>query len=193
MRKSAIEKAGYYEGYSKTEDFDLSMKLRLNGSKISYIDDAVCITEGASDLKGLINQRTRWRHGFLVCLIHRKEYFTSTKKGRYLTFIDFPLVLMGLLDIFLFPLFLVYVPLQILSNGDWLLFLVFYMIIPYSYIMMFDKDIVENKGMLKYLPIIPILFAIVNIVEYIALLKSVYRIIRKQDTPWTKWARVGIQ
>lgn len=193
MRKSSIEKAGYYEGYSKTEDFDLSMKLRMNGAKISYIDDAFCITEGASDLKGLINQRTRWRHGFLVCLLHRKNYLTTLKKGRYLTFIDFPLVLLGLLDIFLFPLFLIIVPLQVISSGDWVLFLVFYIIIPYSYIMMFDKDIVEHKGMLKYLPVLPLLFTIVNFVEYIALLKAIYRIVRKRDTPWTKWVRLGVQ
>lgn len=193
IRKKAIEEVGYYEGYSKTEDFDLSMKLRLNGGKISYIDDAMCVTEGASNLKNLINQRTRWRHGFLLCLLRRSEYVTSMKKGKYLTLVDFPLVLMGLLDIFLYPFLFVYVTFYILFSGDWISLLVFYLIIPYSYLMMFDKDILTHKNLVKYLPFIPIMFTIINLVEYIALLKSIYRIILKKDTAWTQWVRVGIQ
>ncbi len=193
MRKSVIEEIGYYEGYSKTEDFDLSMKLRMNGSRISYIDDALCVTEGASDLKGLINQRTRWRHGFLVCLLHRKDYILSTKKGIYLTFVDFPLVLWGLLDILIYPLLFVVLSIQIIISRDILLFFVFYIIIPYSYLMLLDKDVLAHKDLLKYLPILPFLFSIINIVEHIALLKASYRIIKRKDTAWTHWVRVGVQ
>jgi len=193
IRKSAIEKAGYYEGYSKTEDFDISMKLRMNGSKISYIDAALCVTEGAPDMKGLIDQRTRWRHGFLVCLLNRKGYILNTKKGKFLTYVDFPLVLLGLVDIFLYPIFFVFIALQVATSGDWPVLILFYIIMPYAYLLMFDTEIVKYKNLLKYLPIIPILFSVINLVEYIALLKAIYRIVRKRETYWTNWVRLGIE
>jgi poly-beta-1,6-N-acetyl-D-glucosamine synthase len=193
IRKSAIEAAGYYEGYSKTEDFDISMKLRMNGSKIAYVDDALCATEGASNLKGLIDQRTRWRHGFLVCLLHRKNYLTDRKKGLYLTYIDFPLVLLGILDILLYPVFFVFIIAQVFTANDPTLLIIFYAIIPFAYIMMFDKEIWQYKRFIKYLPFIPLMFTILNIVEFVALVKSIYRIVTKKDTAWTKWVRLGIQ
>ena len=193
IRKSAIEAAGYYEGYSKTEDFDISMKIKMKGGRISYVDDAVCVTEAASDIKSLINQRTRWRHGFLVCLLHRKEYLFNRKKGTMLTFVDFPFVLLGIMDIFLYPIFLVFTISQVIYSEDWLLLGIFYLIIPYAYLMMFDKDIISHKKLLFLLPYIPIMFTVINMVEYIALLRASYRIIMRKDTEWTNWVRVGLK
>jgi len=193
IRKSAIEAVGYYEGYSKTEDFDISMKIKMQGGKISYIDDAVCVTEPASDIKSLINQRTRWRHGFLVCLLHRKEYLFNRKKGTMLTLVDFPFVLLGIMDIFLYPIFLIFTISQILNSGDWLLLGIFYLIIPYAYLMMFDKEVISHKKLLLLLPFLPIMFSVINIVEYIALMRASYRILMKKDTEWTNWVRVGLK
>ncbi len=192
LRKNAIESVGYFEDYSKTEDFDISIKLKSEGHKITYVDDAICITEGASDFKGLLNQRTRWRHGFLQCIIHRKEFLVQTKKGYYLTFVELPFALLGIIDILLYPLLLGFIIFSILTISSSAIFVLSYLVLPYSYLLLMDKDLLKNLRLLKYFALIPILFSIVNAIEFVALIKSLYRIVTKKQTNWTNWVRTGI-
>lgn len=194
VRKSVIENVGYFESYSSTEDLDLSMKIKEKGHKVAYVEDAICITEGASDIRGLISQRTRWRHGFLQCLIQRKEFRNTTSKGLYLSLIDFPLSIIGMLEIYLYPLFFLYIYSQmivLLFSGDVAIVLASYLLLPYVFFMLSDGKLKKKDQSLKYVPLIPILFTLINIIEFIALIKATFRLITGRKTAWTSWRRLG--
>lgn len=194
VRKSVVEDVGYFEDYSSTEDLDLSMKIKEKGHRVAYVEDAVCITEGASDIRGLINQRTRWRHGFLQCVIQRKEFRNTTSKGLYLSLVDFPLSIIGMLEIYLYPLFFLYIYSQMflsLISGNAEIFLASYLLLPYVFFLLSDGKLKKNDQSLKYVPLIPILFSLINIIEFIALIKATFRLLTGRKTAWTSWKRLG--
>lgn len=192
FRKSVIEKVGYFEHYSCTEDLDLSIKIRNNGHNVQYVEDAVCITEGPSDMKGLLNQRVRWRHGFLQCLLNRKEFLFTLKKGKYLSFIELPLSLLGLIEILLYPIFFLYIFSEIVNSENYLLLGLSYFLLPYAFFLLRDRRIVLKLPVIMGAFFIPILFYIVNTIEFIAMIKSLYRIATNENTSWTVWNRKGI-
>jgi len=192
VRKQIFEDVGYFEGYSKTEDLDISMKVRANGKKVAYVEDAVCYTEGASNIEGLINQRTRWRHGFLQCMIHRKDFVFSKRKGIYLTFVEVPCSLIVLVDIFLYPLIMLYLAIELVLTQQFIGFLAFYLIMPYSLFLVVNKDSLRPCNCNKYLLLLPVLFHIINVIEHIALFKAFYRLFAGHETKWTNWVRAGL-
>lgn len=192
VRRSVIEDVGYFEDYSSTEDLDLSMKIKAKGHKVAYVEDAICITEGASSIQSLINQRTRWRHGFLQCVMHRSEFTMKMSKGLYLTLVDFPLSLLGILEILLYPVFLFIIYSQIVFSDNYIAVLVSYLILPYVFLLL-SGGVIDNKhASLKYIILVPLLFSFVNIIEFIALIKAIYRTLTKRKTLWTSWKRQGI-
>jgi len=192
FRKSVIEKVGYFEHYSCTEDLDLSIKIRNNGHNVVYVENAVCVTEGPSDIKGLFNQRVRWRHGFLQCILNRKEFLFSLNKGRYLSFIELPLSLLGLIEILLYPVFFVYVLSEVINADNLLITALYYFLLPYAFFLLRDRRVPMQLSTLLGILFIPIMFNIVIIVEFIALIKSLYRICINENTTWTVWNRKGI-
>lgn len=194
VRKELIEEVGYFEDYSSTEDLDLSMKVKAGGHKVGYVEDAVCVTEGASDIRGLINQRTRWRHGFLQCALRRNDFTRKSNKGLYLSFVDFPLALLGVLEIYLYPLFLVFIYSQIffaVVSGNVAVVLISYLLLPYVFFMLSEGRLKKNDKSLKYVVLIPVLFSFVNMIEFIALIKATYRMLTRRKTAWTRWQRSG--
>lgn len=193
IRKHHLVEIGGYEDYSKTEDFDLSIKLLAHKVLITHVDQAVCITEGASDLPGLINQRTRWRYGFLQCLIYRKSFIFNLQKGKYLSFVEFPFALLGTVDILFFPIFMFALWGQLLINFDWGLFLLSYSILPIAYLTLLNGSSFKSLKETIFVALIPILFTTVNIVEFIALIKSIYMLLSRRELNWTRWNRVGLQ
>ncbi len=196
VRKSIALQVNLFEDYSKTEDFDFSLKLKSIGSKIVYIEDAICYTEGASTINGLINQRTRWRHGFLQCILKRKNFILNRKKGIYLTYIEFPLALWGIIDILLYPLFLSLILIASFNSGSLINIFLFYIVMPYAFFLISEpgKEPEKFKKKNQYIQMfmIPIMFTVVNIIEFIALMKALYRLFTRRETSWTNWTRVGI-
>ncbi|MET0979631.1 MAG: glycosyltransferase [Candidatus Saccharimonadales bacterium] len=190
FRASTLKAVGAFENYSSTEDLDISMRIKAQGHQVAYVDRAVCITEGATNLKSLLNQRIRWRHGFIDCTVKRREFVWSTQKGKYLSFIDFPLSIIGLLEVFIYPLIVLFLIQQ----------MIFYLFAPtlaLSYLLVVfillllsglrnDAKIPPAKALLM-----PFALSIIAILEYIALLIALYRTVRRQKTTWTVWRRSG--
>lgn len=190
FRKSVLQEVGSFTDYSSTEDLDISMRIKLAGHKIIYVDSAICITEGASSTKGLLNQRTRWRHGYLECLLHRKEFLISPKKGWYLTLVDLPLQLFGVIEVLMFPFIIVFLSYLLFTNTSPLYLIIAYSLVPFTLILLADMR--EKRSELSaWVLAVPLLLLLVAMIEYIALIKSIYRTIRRKRTVWTVWQRSG--
>jgi len=192
IRKSIIKDVGYFESYSCTEDLDLSLKIKYSGYKVKYVNDALCVTEGATTLRGLLNQRTRWRHGYLNCLMNRPEFVFNIRKGVFLTFIELPLSFIGILEMMFFPIIFFYLMLQIFTVNNLLASVLMYFLLPYVFILIMLKDRKNNIRIVIYAILIPIFFTFAYFIEIIALFKSYYRLIANKKTRWTIWQRSGL-
>ena len=68
FRKKALAGVGYYDHDTFAEDCDLTLKLLLDGWKVTYEPKAISHTEAPEDLISLIKQRYRWTRGILQAL-----------------------------------------------------------------------------------------------------------------------------
>lgn len=190
FRASVLKDTGEFDSYSSTEDLDISMRIKANGYHVAYVDTAICITEGATTFRGLLSQRIRWRHGFIACTFKRREFVWSTHKGKYLSFVDFPLAIIGVLELLFYPLiillllqqliFYLVLPVLILSY----LFLVFILLLLSG--LRNEAKIPPGKAFLM-----PMALSAIAILEYVALIVSLYRIALRKKTTWTVWRRTG--
>lgn len=191
FRHETLQDVGKFKDYSSTEDLDISMRIKAAGYRVAYVDSAVCMTEGAATFRDLLNQRTRWRHGFISCVLASKRSFVlSTQKGRYLSFVDFPLAIIGVFEIFFYPLLIAFTVYQLRGDVSLGILLGSYLLLPFVFLLLVslhkDSRVTPHIALLMPLGLI-----VVNTVEYIALLKSIYRTLRKQRTSWTIWQRSG--
>jgi len=85
FRRSTLQKVGYYDTNTMTEDIDLTMKIiaqKTKHQKIAYAADSIVYTEAAHTLPALMRQRYRWKYGrSQTFLKHRDLFFSNT--GRY--------------------------------------------------------------------------------------------------------------
>lgn len=191
FRSDILRQVGEFTNYSSTEDLDISMRIKSLGVKVAYVDRAICVTEGASTLRGLINQRTRWRHGFIECMLARKEFVFGRQKGKYLTFVDLPLSIIGVIEILLLPIFVAFVVLQLVHLANPLILLLSYLLLP-MVVLLLGEIREHDRPPLGALALMPVLALITNLVEYVALCKALYRTVRRKRTAWTSWQRQGI-
>jgi poly-beta-1,6-N-acetyl-D-glucosamine synthase len=195
FRRSVFSQIGYFDEDNKTEDIDMSMRTRLSGMKCTYAEDVICYTEGASRLRDLVKQRTRWKKGrFDTFYKYKYAFFSLDKKhNKLLTWFILPLSIVTEIQLLLEPIaFLIFGYITYLKNdtvtiGYGLLF----MFVGYLIFGFFNKQGIQWKIMLGF-PITWLSFYLLNWVEYLALLNSIKLLIQKQDITWQKWQRVGI-
>ena len=108
FRKEVLENFHGYSTSNITEDIDLSLHIQYSGMKIVYAQDAVVYTEGANDMRGLINQRLRWKRGrFETFFTYRRLFFSTDKQhNKILSWIILPLAIFGDMQLF-FELFFI--------------------------------------------------------------------------------------
>lgn len=191
FRTEVLREVGKFETYSSTEDLDISMKIKSKGYQIAYVDNATCLTEGASTIGGLLNQRTRWRHGYLECMLRRNDFVWSTSKGKYLTWIELPLSIVGVFEVLLYPAILGFMIYQVLANPYLPVFIMSYLMLPFIFFLLIKMRDETAAFSLKEALIMPVALSVVNIVEFVALNRSIYRTIRRKKTAWTVWSRTG--
>jgi len=190
-RKSVFDQLEGYTDYSKTEDMDLSLQMRQKNMRLVHAYDAVCSTEGASDLKGLINQRARWRYGGLMCLYHHRSLFLNPHKSFILSFYELPQSIYGIFQILIYPLILLIAYGAPLITGDYIYLVLVFLSIMINFILVFPTTRINIK-MLKYFPLVTILMQYAMIIEHIALLKALQHLLSQKELSWTSWKREGI-
>ncbi len=194
-RNTTFDKIGLFDEQNKTEDIEMSMRIKLNGLKSVYGEDVIAYTEGASDFRGLYKQRLRWKKGRIDTFIKYRKLFFSTKKehSKFLCWVVLPYALMGELQMLFEPMFFTLIWSYTFISGDYLslglssLFIMFTFV---SALLFGDKK--TNKLIVFTFPAYWLLFHVLVAVEFLALLKSIELVTNQEDIVWQSWSRKGV-
>lgn len=194
-KKDTFQKHGLFDTQNKTEDIEMSMRLRFNGIKCTYAENVLCYTEGASTVMGLIRQRLRWKKGRFDTFLKYRRMFASFEKNhnKFLTFIVLPFSMLAEIQLLFEPIAISLLLAYSFISGDYLslalgalfIFVIYFVNALFS----------ENRTKLYLLPLFFVtwpLFYFLVWIEYIALVKSLALLIRGEDVVWQKWDRVGL-
>ncbi len=195
-RKEIFKKIGYFDQEIITEDIEYSTRILNFGYKICYAADAIFYTEAPSDIKSLIKQRLRWKYGRLKTFFKYRSLFFRIKgqHSKFLSFLILPVALFAemllFFEVILLPLFFVYTFL----SGDFipLIFAVSFLSIIIILQIMTDVKRRENKEVILWIPVAWLIFYFVDFIEYVALVKSLAKIVKNKTVAWQKWERVGV-
>ncbi len=185
FRKSYLSQIGFYDANTITEDIDLTMKILRSGNKnirVIYAPDVICWTQGVLSIKDLIKQRYRWKWGRYQTFLKNKSMFFSTQKQftSGLTWIYLPFAIWSDLTFLFEPIVLGFIlfisivyhdPLTILSSFTVLTF--------YILMNILAEETISLKSKLQLIlitPLIYFLFYILSFVEYMALVKSIFKL-----------------
>lgn len=200
FRRSMIERVGYYDTNTVTEDIDLTMKLLQLGTKrtrVIYGADVVTETEPVTSIGGLIRQRYRWKYGRCQTFFKNLNLFFSFDRShsKFLTWGYLPYAIVGDLLFFLEPLIVGYIFYIILWYRDlWTLVVAVSVITAYIAINILGEETIswrKKVPLLLLAPLMYFLFYVLSFVEYVALIKSLIhfhnipRSIRQHQQRWT--------
>ncbi len=194
-RENTFDKYGLFDTENKTEDIEMSMRLKYNGVNSTYAENVICYTEGASNIYGLVNQRLRWKKGrFDTFIKYRRMFFSLDKRhNKFLSFFILPFSLLAEIQLFFEPIALTLLVTYSIISGDYLslalgnLFVfVIYLVNAFFSHSKFNIKLVFNFFFSWSL------FYILVWIEYLALVKSLQMIIRGEDVEWQNWQRVGV-
>ncbi len=196
FRKATVfDKLGLFDTSSITEDIEMSMRTRANGHIAVFADDAICYTEGASSVMGLIKQRTRWKRGRFEAFGRYKRLFLSLKMqhNKWMTWFILPLALLAEAQLFFEPIGITLLLVYSYITGDYssLLLGALFMGLMYLVVgLMTEKG--KNWWIVPFAPFTWMMFYVLVWVEYMALLKSISSLIRAESLTWQRWQRKGI-
>ena len=182
FRKSVLEKVGYYDGNTVTEDIDLTMKIINDGNKnnrVIYGADVVAYTEAVLDVKGLIRQRNRWKWGRCQTFLkNRKMFFNPNPKfSKALTYFYLPFAIFGDASYFLEPLLVLFILIMSIRYRDPFTILSAFVVISFYMLSnVIRENTLSGKEKLFYALIAPPMyfyFYLLSLVEYIALVKAI--------------------
>jgi cellulose synthase/poly-beta-1,6-N-acetylglucosamine synthase-like glycosyltransferase len=199
FRREVFEKVGLYSSENITEDIDLSVRIQRAGMKIVYAADAIVYTEAAATYKGLAAQRLRWKRGRFQTFIEHRGLFFSDKKihAKILCWMILPLAVFGDIQLFFELFFLLFLYVYSFFIHDYSSFLSGIIVVSSIFFVQIwdDKTIRSTDSTMLYLlaPIGWLLFYVTTFVEYRALVKSVWGMVRGEKLLWQKWKRVGIK
>lgn len=183
FRKDALKLINYYSTNTITEDIDLTMKLIKHfGNKniiFGYAAECHVKTPAVHNLQQLIRQRYRWKFGRFNALIkYRKLIFNPdlTKYSVTLSWWKLPKVFVEETFLLLEPFFLFWFIWVIWFYND--LFAIFsilliYLIYSITSILLEDVGKMEQYQLLALSPLTYIFLYIINIVDFICLLKCI--------------------
>ena len=196
FRRKIFKKLGGYSVSNLTEDIELSFRIQTAGMKIVYAEDAVVYTEGASDFKGLIKQRLRWKRGRFETFFNNRHLFFSTDKkhNKILSWFILPLAVFGDLQLFLELFFIVFVYIYSYLTSDYSSFISGIVVVSsmFAVQIIFDTHKKKSFRLILLAPIAWLLFYASTFVEFSALIKSFWGYLRKEKGEWQIWARKGV-
>ena len=181
FRKSILEKVGYYDGDTITEDIDLTMKIVQLGNKdnrLVYGADVVAYTESVLNISGLLRQRYRWKWGRSQTFLKNLNLFFNSDK-RYtlgLTFVYLPFAIFSDIAFFFEPLFITFIFYVVLFYGDiFTLITTLSVISSYIILNILLEPTINTSDKIKYSFLAPSMyffFYLLSFVEYVALIRS---------------------
>lgn len=199
FRRKTLDIVGVYNTKNITEDIDLSLRIQVAGLKTVYASDAYVYTEGANEISSLMKQRLRWKRGRFETFFENHKIFFSLKKhhNKLLCWIILPLAYFGEIQLSLELLFVVFLYIYSYLINDFSSFISGIVVVSSMFfVQMFfdDKNNKNSKNISFYIlaPIGWLLFYIVTYIEFNALIKSLWGLIRKKELKWQRWKREGL-
>lgn len=207
-RMDVMREVGYYDTDTLTEDIGLSIKIvNSKGNRhhhIVYAADVTAQTEGVETFKGLLRQRYRWKYGSLQNVVKYKHLLFNLDKRftRRLTIYRLPMVVLSEFALLFAPVIWGYVLYISFSEQSLQLIVGAYLTITaYTFInLWFDE---HTKGfdrvrLSAYAPILYFIFYIMDIIQFIAVVKCLaraHKLVRGKDkvSTWVSPQRVGKQ
>lgn len=194
-RSTTFDKLGHFDIENKTEDIEMSMRTRFFGLKSVYAEDVICYTEGASTVKGLLNQRLRWKKGRFDTFAKYRALFFSTKKhhNKFLGWFILPLALLAEIQLLFEPIGIMLLLTYSFLSGDYISLTLGMGFIFMSYLA--ASVFVEQKSFktLWWFPFTWPLFYLLVWIEYMVLLRSFFMFIRGSEIAWQRWQRKGVE
>jgi poly-beta-1,6-N-acetyl-D-glucosamine synthase len=181
FRREVLEKVGYYDTDTVTEDIDLTMKILKLGNKkhkVEYGSDVVVYTESVLDLAGLVRQRYRWKWGRSQTFVKNAKLFFSVDKKytKSLTWFYLPFAIYGDISYFLEPLLFFYIlGISVYFMNFMPLLYAGLIMAAYISLNVLAEDSIDWKQKLRlvwFSPTMYLCFYILSFVEYWALLKT---------------------
>lgn len=197
FRKSTVfDRLGLFDTSNKTEDIEMSMRIRYHGLRSAYAEDVICYTEGASTIHGLINQRLRWKKGRMDTFLKYRRMFFSLDWRRHNVFLSWfvlPFSLLAEIQLLFEPISITFLATYSFVSGDYLSITLgsLFVLVIYIVTAFFSGDL-KLVRVLFLFPFTWPLFYFLVWVEYLALLKSIKMVFRGDDIEWQKWKRQGV-
>ena len=195
-RKTVLDKIGGFDENIITEDVEISTRLLAHGYSTRYAADAVVYTEGPSEWKDLCTQRLRWKFGRLLTYIkHRSLFFSGAKKHKvYLTCLVLPIAVYAEMALFLEAILLSAFYGYIFYTHDFLplVIMISFVTTLITLQILFDPKMKFHSNLLLLAPVAWLMFYVIDLVEFQALCRTLYRFTKRQNLEWQTWVRVGI-
>lgn len=207
-RKTILQRVGYYDTDTITEDIGVSMKVASLGNRqyrLVYASDVVATTEGAHSFPALLKQRYRWKMGSLQNLIKHSNIIGAVQNGRYsrsLTWYRLPMAYLSELMLLLQPFLLSYILYLSFQAHTVGLFLGAYVTITaYTLWTILPDEHSDRKGkamMVAYAPVLYFCFYIMDLIQIISIIRCLMhpsQLARKagDQSTWVSPKRVGQQ
>jgi biofilm PGA synthesis N-glycosyltransferase PgaC len=194
FRSSVFEQYGLFDDVNKTEDIEMSMRLRALGLSCTYAEDVVCYTEGASTVTGLINQRLRWKKGRFDTFINYRQLFFSLKRehNKPLSFFVLPYAMLSEFQLFVEPISIALLLSYSVITGDYLSLTLGMLFVSVIYLV---NALFAEKLNLKLLLAFPFswpIFYFLIWIEFLALTRSLGMLYRGHEIQWQSWQRKGV-
>ncbi len=206
FRRAHLERIGYYDTNTITEDIDLSMKILRDGNnvvRVIYGADVVAYTESVLRVPDLVKQRYRWKWGrFQTFFKNRAMFFARDAKfTRGLSWVYLPLALFYEFTFLLEPVLLAFLLSIVLISRDYPTLLSAIAVVSF-YVGM---NVVADEGLatrdkVRLVALAPAMYALFNLlsfVEYVALVKSLVNMrslrasLTRHTHTWTPVERLG--
>ncbi len=195
FRSSVFDRLGGFDTENKTEDIEMSMRIRAAGYKCNYAEDVICYTEGASDFRSLISQRVRWKKGRIDTFKKYKRLFFSTEEHHnfFLSFFILPFSVLSEIQLLFEPAAIAILITYSLITSEYLSSAIgiMYILLVYISVSLFHDNRKRPELVLLF-PFTWPLFYVLDLIEFLALYKSLRLIRRGQDVEWQQWQRQGL-
>jgi len=193
FRREVFDQIGLFDTENKTEDIEMSMRTKFHGMKSTYAEDVICYTEGASDVKGLISQRVRWKMGRIDTFKKYRSMFFSVEDHHnlFLSFFVLPFSALTEVTLIFEPIAVAIMIAFVMISSEYLSLAlgICYIFLAFLAVPTFHSRL--RSHYIFYFPFWP-LFYFLDWVEFVSLYKCIRMIRQGQQVEWQHWNRQGI-
>jgi cellulose synthase/poly-beta-1,6-N-acetylglucosamine synthase-like glycosyltransferase len=196
FRREIFEQLGGYTTEVITEDIELTMRIQMAGMKIIYSADSVVYTEGASDVRGLMKQRLRWRQGRVQTFWKYRSLFLKSDGSinKLVSWIVLPLALFGDVQLSVEIFFIMFLYFYSFWTHNFSVFISGIIVVGSMFAVQIfnEKEEARKLSFIVMAPIGWLLFYLSTYVEHNALLRSLWTVMRRREVTWQRWQRKGV-